>query len=261
MGKTNNEETRGLAVLLNWRVIKRWLPLVVIGGTMAFGFSMGWHEQLTLSELIKNRLLLENAVVEYPVLSVLIYMGVYILAVSLSFPGASFLTILGGFLFGWWLAGTATVIAATIGAALLFLAARTSLGTTLKEKAGPFLSKMSNGFQENAFSYLLFLRLTPVFPFWLVNIAPALFHMKLSPYVLATAIGIIPGTFAYSFVGSGLDSIIAAQEAADPGCASAGRCQLDIAALITPQLLLAFAALGIVALIPVVVKKLRKPQA
>lgn len=201
--------------------------------------------------------MLANYLAEYPVLTPLIYFVVYTLAVALSFPGASLLTIAGGFLFGWFFGGLLTVVAATIGAALLFIAAKTSVGATLKERAGPFLDKMSEGFRKNAFSYLLFLRLTPVFPFWLVNIAPALFHVPLTTYLIATFVGIIPGTFAYAFVGAGLDSVILAQEQANPGCSAAGTCEVEISALITPELIWAFAALGLVALIPPVIQRFR----
>ncbi|AEV35615.1 mercuric reductase [Pseudovibrio sp. FO-BEG1] len=237
--------------------IKRWGLLFVILAVSAYGISQGWHQQITISNLIKNQQLLANYLAEYPVLTPLIYFVVYTLAVALSFPGASLLTIAGGFLFGWFFGGLLTVVAATIGAALLFIAAKTSVGATLKERAGPFLDKMSEGFRKNAFSYLLFLRLTPVFPFWLVNIAPALFHVPLTTYLIATFVGIIPGTFAYAFVGAGLDSVILAQEQANPGCSAAGTCEVEISALITPELIWAFAALGLVALIPPIIQRFR----
>ncbi|QUS56474.1 TVP38/TMEM64 family protein [Pseudovibrio brasiliensis] len=237
--------------------IKRWGLLFVILAVSAYGISQGWHQQITISNLIKNQQLLVNYLAEYPVLTPLIYFVVYTLAVALSFPGASLLTIAGGFLFGWFFGGLLTVVAATIGAALLFIAAKTSVGATLKERAGPFLDKMSEGFRKNAFSYLLFLRLTPVFPFWLVNIAPALFHVPLTTYLIATFVGIIPGTFAYAFVGAGLDSVILAQEQANPGCSAAGTCEVEISALITPELIWAFAALGLVALIPPIIQRFR----
>lgn len=196
--------------------IKRWGLLIVILAVSVYGASQGWHKEVTLSNLIKNRQILEDYLTASPFLTPLIYFVVYTLAVALSFPGASLMTIAGGFLFGWLFGGLLTVAAATIGASLLFVAAKTSVGATLKERAGPFLDKMSEGFRNNAFSYLLFLRLTPVFPFWLVNIAPALFRVPLPTYFIATFIGIIPGTFAYAFIGAGLDSVIDAQEMVNP---------------------------------------------
>lgn len=237
--------------------LRKWLPLVILAALMILAFSLGLHKQLTLSNLIMQRQDLLAFVDQNLVLAVVVYLLIYMVSVALSFPGASLLTIAGGFLFGWVLGGIATVFGATLGACAVFLVARSSVGEILTERAGPFLSRLAEGFRKDAFHYLLFLRLTPVFPFWLVNIAPAIFKMPLPSYTLATFAGIIPGTFAFTFIGSGLDSVIAAQEAASPGCAAAGSCQVDVGALVTPQLLVAFFALGIASLIPVVLKKLR----
>jgi len=237
--------------------LRRWLPPAVLGILMALGFAFGLHDYLTLSNLIMQRQDLGDLVDRHLGLALLVYLAVYTVAVALSFPGASLLTIAGGFLFGWLLGGIATVVGATLGACAVFLVARSSVGDVLTERAGPFLSRLAEGFRADAFHYLLFLRLTPVFPFWLVNIAPAIFRMPLSSYTLATCVGIVPGTFAFTFIGSGLDSVIAAQEAADPGCAAAGTCRIDVSALVTPQLLVAFFALGVASLIPVALRKWR----
>lgn len=241
--------------------MKRWVPVGLLAVIMAIGFAEGWYEQLSLSTLIRERQNLTAFVDAYFPLALAAYIVIYIAVVALSFPGASFLTVAGGFLFGWLLAGLATVLAATLGATVVFLAARSSFGAAMKARAGPFLSRLSSGFRENAMSYLLFLRLTPVFPFWLVNIAPAIFHVSVGTYVFSTFVGIIPGTFAFAFIGSCLDGVIAAQEAADPGCADAGSCKVDIGAFVTPELLAALFVLGFVSLIPVVLKKLRKKRA
>ncbi|MBO6754932.1 MAG: TVP38/TMEM64 family protein [Roseibium sp.] len=236
---------------------KRWLPLAALVTVMAIGFSQGWHQYLTLSSLIQERQYLLDLVDGNFVLALTGFAAVYMTAVALSFPGASLLTITGGFLFGWIAGGLTTVVAATVGASAVFLVARSSIGDFLTRKAGPFLSRLADGFRTNGFHYLLFLRLTPIFPFWLVNIAPAVFHMPLRTYMLATFVGILPGTFAFSFIGSGLESVIAAQEAANPGCAAAGNCAVDVGALVTPELLAAFFALGIASLIPVVLRRVR----
>ncbi|WP_299475050.1 TVP38/TMEM64 family protein [uncultured Roseibium sp.] len=236
---------------------KKWLPLGILVALMAAAFSLGLHKQLTLSNLIMQRQDLIGFVDQNFILAILVFGLTYVVCVALSFPGASLLTIAGGFLFGWITGGLVTVIGATLGACAVFLVARSSFGEVLTRRAGPFISRLAEGFRNEALSYLLFLRLTPVFPFWLVNIAPAIFQMRLPTYALATFFGIIPGTFAFAFIGSGLDSVIEAQEAADPGCATAGTCQIEISALVTPQLLAAFFALGIASLIPVVLKKVR----
>ena len=127
--------------------------------------------------------------------------------------------------------------------------------------AGPLMTRIADGFREDAFNYLLFLRLVPAFPFWLVNLAPALFGVPLSTFVAATAIGIVPGTFTFASVGSGLDSVIAAQEKTFHDCLASGRtdCRLDfdLKAAVTHELLIAFAALGVIALLPVLIRRLR----
>jgi uncharacterized membrane protein YdjX (TVP38/TMEM64 family) len=142
---------------------------------------------------------------------------------------------------------------------MVFLVARSSFGDVLARRAGPALTRLKDGFARDAFHYLLFLRLVPLFPFWLVNLAPALANVKLRTFVAATAVGIIPGTFAFAFVGEGLDSVLAVQ--ADwKACVSAPSTRVcpdepTLSALITPQLLLAFSALGLVALLPVALRR------
>ncbi len=238
--------------------LKRWLPLLFIAALTVIGLALGWHEHLSLSNLIARREDLGAFVADNVIAALLAYGGLYIAIVALSIPVASFLTIIGGFLFGWAICGPVTVIAASIGASIIFLAAQTSIGHALRDKAGPFISKLADGFRRDAFHYLLFLRLTPIFPFWVVNLAPAILHVPLRTFFIATALGIIPGTFAYAIVGAGLDSVIAAQEQANPGCAAAGTCSIDAKALITPELVAAFIALGIVSLMPVALKAWRR---
>ena len=242
--------------------LKRWAPLVILLGGIAAVYASGLHKYLSLTVIADNRDALMAYVADNSVLAAASYVAIYVAAVAFSLPGAALLTILGGFLFGWLLGGVFTVVAATAGAVAIFLAAKTSLGDTLANRAGPWMEKLSGGFREDAFNYMLFLRLVPVFPFWLVNIAPAIAGVGLGTYAITTLIGIIPGTFAFSTLGSGLDSIITQQQAVYQSCIAengAANCEfaLDAGALVTPQLLAAFAALGVVALIPVVVKKLR----
>ncbi len=160
------------------------------------------------------------------------------------------------------MAGTAlTVVAATAGATIIFLIARTSFGDVLRERAGEFGARLAAGFEQNAFHYLLFLRLVPIIPFWLLNIVPALFKLPVRTYVAATALGIIPGTLAYSLLGSGLGDVITEMEAANPGCAQSGTCELEWGALLSPGPLIAMAALTLAALVPIVVKRLRRHAA
>jgi uncharacterized membrane protein YdjX (TVP38/TMEM64 family) len=245
--------------------IWRYAPLgLVLAGLAAVWFS-GLTHFLSFEYLLKSRTQLAGFIDSNLVFSLLIYAGIYITAVALSVPGALILTIAGGFLFGGWLGGAVTSIAATIGATSLFLIARTSLGETLASRAGPWLEKLRSGFREDEVAYMLFLRLTPVFPFWLVNLAPALLGVSLRTFVWTTLVGVIPGTIAYSLAGAGIDSVAAAQQQVYDACIAAGRdgCSLSISPhqLVTKDLILAFAAIGLVALIPVAVKKMRARKA
>jgi uncharacterized membrane protein YdjX (TVP38/TMEM64 family) len=237
-----------------WRL---W-PLAFLGLVAVLAVAMGWHRALTLETLIRHREAIGAFVAGHGASAIAAYIGLYIVAVALSLPGGSILTLAGGILFGTVIGGAAASIGATIGATFLFLIARSTLGVFLTRRAGPFVAKVAQGFREDAFSYLLFLRLVPLFPFWLVNLAPALCGVSLPTFVAATAIGILPATFAFAFCGAGLDSVLAAQEGAYRACLASGhvdcRLDFDVRSAITPELLWALVALGLVALVPVALK-------
>jgi uncharacterized membrane protein YdjX (TVP38/TMEM64 family) len=247
-------------------MVKRYGPLCVIAGAMLLVFAMGWHRKVTLENIVALRERFHHVLDAHRALSVLVYILVYICVVALSLPGALILTATAGLLFGWLLGGLAAVIGGTIGATVLFLVARSALGEAFTARAGPWLAKLRAGFKEDALSYLLFLRLVPAFPFWFVNIAPAILGVPLKTYVVATFFGIIPATFAFAAAGAGLDSVIAAARAEYMECMArkgAEACKLSIHAssLVTKELVLALALLGLVALIPVAVRKWRSTHA
>jgi len=250
-------------------LLRRWGPLAAIVALMVLVFAMGWQRYLSFQVIGTNYDALKAFIGDNLVLAILIYMAVYVVVVALSLPGGLVMTVAGGLLFGWLLGSAATVVGATIGATLIFLIAKSSLGEALAAKAGPWLEKLRAGFKENAVSYLLFLRLVPIFPFWLVNLAPALLGVPLGTYVIATVVGIIPGTVAFSVAGAGLGSVLEAQSASHAACLAAHpqggetACPYDIdtSALVTPELLAAFVLLGVVALIPVAYKKWSKRNA
>jgi uncharacterized membrane protein YdjX (TVP38/TMEM64 family) len=239
----------------------RLLPLAVLAALAVLVFAMGWHRALSLEALVRWRSELDAFVQSHYPAALLGYVGLYIAVVALSVPGGLLMTISGGVLFGWLAGGIAAVIGGTIGATLLFMLVRYALGDFVRRRLGPRLSALAEGFREDAFHYLLFLRLVPVFPFSLVNLAPGLLGVRLSTFVAATAIGVIPATFAFATFGAGLDSVVAAQEAAHRACLAAARsdCRLDFSlkAALTPQLFAALSALGLVALIPVAVRRWR----
>jgi uncharacterized membrane protein YdjX (TVP38/TMEM64 family) len=177
----------------------------------AFGlfYASGFFDYLTLDTLSQHHREIKDLVLQHPVLAPLLYGLAYAVAAALSFPGVAVLTLFAGFLFGWLLGGTIVVFAATLGGTLLFLATRTALGDSLRRKAGPSVQRFSEGFAANAFAYLLVLRLAPIFPFFIVNIAPGIVGIPVSVFVSATLIGILPGTFAYAWLGNGLDAALA----------------------------------------------------
>ena len=254
-------ETRGAAAWL-----KRLWPLLVIAAAAVLVFAMGWHHYLSLDVLAERRETLRAFIASRWLLAIFAFIGIYAVSVALSLPGAVVLTLAGGFLFGWLLGGVLSMVGATLGATAIFLIARTALSDVLAARAGPWLARLREGFRADAFNYLLFLRLVPIFPFWVVNLAPGLLGVGLGTYVAATVLGIVPGTFAFSLAGSGLDSLIAAQQSAHQSClAKMGAdaqesCPyaLDPGALLTPELIAALVALGVVALIPVLIKRFRR---
>ncbi|MDX2259988.1 MAG: VTT domain-containing protein [Hyphomicrobiaceae bacterium] len=245
-----------------------WAPVLVLAALAALVVAMGWHRYLSFATIGQNYGMLAAYVSANFAMAIGAYMLAYIAVVALSLPGGLVMTLTGGLLFGLIAGALATAIAATIGATIVFLIARSSLGQAMAARAGPWLSRLAAGFREDAFAYLLFLRLVPAFPFFVVNIVPALLGVRLSTYVTATLIGILPGTIAFTLAGTGLGSVIEAQNALQQTCLAehAGHLAacpytIDTSALVTPELLLAFAALGVVALIPVIARKWSKSHA
>ncbi len=249
--------------------LRRFAPLVILVFAMVLIFSMGWHKLLSLRTVGMNYEWLKAQIAEHLAISLLIYILTYVAVVALSLPGGLVMTLTGGLLFGWKIGAPATVIGATTGATIVFLIARSSFGQSLAARAGPWLVKLRDGFKENALNYLLFLRLVPAFPFVVVNLAPALLNVPLSTYFIGTFLGIIPGSIAYSIAGAGLASIVEAQNRVYHDCVSkiaatsSNVCEykIDTSQLVTKELIAAFVALGIVALIPIVIKKWSKRDA
>ena len=229
--------------------VRRLLPLAALALAVAAVFAFDLDRYLTFDALRENRAALTGFVAANGVLASAAYVLIYAAAVALSLPGGAVLTIGGGFLFGTVVGGALVVLAATVGATLLFLIAKTALGDPLRARAGPFLQKMEAGFQENALSYLLVLRLIPLFPFFIVNLVPAFLGVSLRTYVLATFVGIIPGTLVYASVGAGLGSVFDRAQ------------QFSPASILTPQITVALVGLAMLALLPVVYRKLRARRA
>lgn len=221
--------------------VKLIIALLFAGGFVLF-FVAGGSEWLSLEALKQNRDQLLTFTGQHYYAMLFGGMLVYAASTALSVPGATVLSLAAGLLFGRWVGAGVIVIAATIGATLVFLAARYLFAEAAQRRAGSMAKKLIAGFHENAFNYLLFLRLVPLFPFWLVNLAPAFTSIKTRTYVAATALGIIPGSFVFAHLGQSLGRIDSAQQ------------------LVSWEILSAFALLGLFALLPVLVKKRRQPS-
>src|SRR5215470_1808755 len=245
------------------RMFGRLIPLGAILAVMAFALAMGWHRQVSLEMLVRHRASIEELVAAHRAVAILAFIAVYAAAVALSFPGAALLTVAGGVIFGAWTGGLAAMTAATLGATVIYLVTKSACGCIAAcgwaRRAAPLAEKLAAGFRKDAFCYLIFLRLVPLFPFWLVNLISAPAGVALVPFVIATAIGIIPATFAFAFFGAGLSSAIVAQESAYLACLAAEevgcRLDFDLQAALTPELISGLAILGLIALIPPVVKR------
>jgi uncharacterized membrane protein YdjX (TVP38/TMEM64 family) len=219
---------------------KRLALLAAVVAALAAFFLLGGPRWLSLETLQSNRERLLAFTGRHFAAVLAGAVLVYAAATALSFPGAVVLTLAAGFLFGPWV-GTAVVVAgATVGATLAFLGARYLFAESARRRMGPRLRKLAAGFEEDGFSYMLFLRLVPLFPFWLVNLAPAFTSLGTRTYVLATALGIVPGSFVYCYLGARLSTL---------------RSPSDVYR--DPRWLVALGLLAALSLVPVAWKKFR----
>lgn len=223
--------------------LARLLPVVVLLAGLGAFFWFELDAYLSLDVLQENRADLSAWVAQNAALAALVYILIYMTLVALSVPGALVATLTGGLLFGTVLGGLYTVVGATSGATIIFLAAKTALGDMLRAKASGAILKMEEGFQENAFSYMMVLRLVPAFPFFLVNLAPAFLGVRLRTYVMATFLGIIPGTFVFASVGNGLGALF--ESGQDP----------DLGVIFQPEILLPIIGLALLSLLPIAYKR------
>ncbi len=222
--------------------VNKFVPLGVLAAGIAAFFALGLDQYVSFEALREHRDVLANFVADNPLVAPLAFMVIYAVVVALSLPGGAIMTIAGGFLFGTVLGTAWVVLSATLGATILFVIAKTSLGDLLRAKAGPWLKKMENGFKENALSYLLVLRLIPLFPFFVVNLVPAFLGVPLRTYVIGTLLGIVPGSFVFATVGAGLGSIFDSNEA------------FTATGILTPEIVTALVGLSLLSLLPVAYK-------
>ena len=225
------------------KLSKLLLPFFLLAGLTLF-FLFDGRELLAFSKLAKNYTSVKAFVDGQLATALLVFGAAYILSVALSLPVASLLTLAGGALFGW-PAAAVVICAATIGATIVFIAARTVMNEFFIKRTTGFMAKLEAGFHKNAISYLLALRLIPVVPFWVVNIVPALLGMRLNHYVLATFIGITPGTLIYVWLSRSFDSLLSGGQNA------------DLPVLSEPAIIAPLFALGLLSLFPALWKRLQ----
>jgi uncharacterized membrane protein YdjX (TVP38/TMEM64 family) len=228
----------GTAIGRLWPVAALLLALILL-------YLFGPDNATLFDALRSNREKMLSLVAEYALIAELVFAVVYAVAIAFSIPGGAMMTIIGGFLFGPLRTTLYVVVAATLGATALFVVARVAIGNRLRARAGPWMAKMEAGFQDNAMSYLLVLRLVPLFPFFIVNLVPAFLGVGLRIYVIATFFGIIPGTFVFALAGNGLGSALDASG------------NFSVSAVLSPDVVAALVGLAVLALTPVLYKKFR----
>jgi uncharacterized membrane protein YdjX (TVP38/TMEM64 family) len=226
----------------NKKSFSRWILLAAIALAVGAFFYLDLGRYLTLESLKAHKESLAGFTRSHYAPTVIIFVIVYFFQTALSLPGATVLTLAGGFLFGVVLGTVYVNIAATSGAVAAFIAARYLFRDVFERKFGRRLEAIERGIEQNGFHYLLTLRLIPLFPFFLVNLASGLTRMRLSTYLLATAVGIIPGSIVYANAGKQLGTINAVGD------------------IVSPRVLGAFILLGLLALVPVAYRKWAGPS-
>lgn len=218
-----------------------WIAAIILAAIAGLHLS-GVGEVLSIDTLKAYRKSLAELVERHALAAALAYVGMYILATALSIPGAVVLTLAGGFLFGAFYGAALAVAGATIGATALFLIARNLMRGQTLDKFGPKAAALGDRIRSNAWSYLLVLRLIPLFPFFLVNIVPAFVGVRLKVFVLTTLVGIIPGTLVYALAGAGLGTVF------DNGQ------DFSVSSVLTPQMLAALGGLALLALVAIPIR-------
>jgi len=230
--------------------LMRRLPLIVIVVVAVVG-AFTLRDYLSFETLRQNNeALLAYRDAHYGQM-VALFMAVYVLIVAFSLPGATVATLTGGFLFSTFPGAIFNVTAATIGATLIFLAAKWGFGERLAarmEGSEGAVKRIKDGIDDNQWSVLFLMRLVPAVPFFVANLIPAMVGVPLSRFVITTFLGIIPGGVVYTSVGAGLGEVFARGETPDLGI------------IFEPQILLPILGLCALAALPIVVKAFQKEK-
>ena len=240
-----------------WR---RYAPLAAIALALALFFGLRLDRYISLALFVDSRAPLMAFIDRHFILAVGGFIALYAVLVAISAPGATLMTLAGGALFGLKVGLPASALGATLGACALFLAARSAMGEALVARAGPKVLKLRDKFNDHAIGYLLFLRMSPLFPFWFVNLAAALGNVPLRTFAWTTALGVLPAGFVFTAAGAGMDQIVAEALARRDACRAAGTavCKLDIplSAIVTPKIFGILIGLSLFALAPIVARRM-----
>jgi uncharacterized membrane protein YdjX (TVP38/TMEM64 family) len=191
--------------------IKRFLPLVLLAGVIVLIFAMGWNRYLSLDTLRDHGQAFRDFTAAHYLVSLLILMLLFAVLTASVVPGVFFLTITAGYLFGPWVGGVATSIAATGGALVVYAVARTALGEALRRKAARdmgLMKKICDAIDRDTFWYVLASRLAVVVPFHMINVAAGIMAVRLAPYTMATVIGLLPAHIIYCWIGARLNELL-----------------------------------------------------
>jgi uncharacterized membrane protein YdjX (TVP38/TMEM64 family) len=227
-----------------WSPRRLW-PLGLIALALIAFFAFDLQRFVSLAALRSHQAEWRAFIQDHFAAAILVYVAVYTAIVALSIPVAVLVTLIGGFLFGAAIAFPMVVVAATLGSTLIFLAARSALGSLLVAKAGPWFARLEQGFRRDQWSYMFFLRLTPLVPFFIVNLAPAFLGVDLICFMVATFFGIMPITFIFVLTGASIGDALQAET-------------FSIDNVLSPKIILALTGLGIVAILPAILRRFRK---
>ena len=227
-------------------ILRRVWPLLLILLLFFVFFYFRINHYLSFSSLQMHHQQLVFWTNNHYFFAVILFMSIYILCIATSVPGALILTLTGGLLFGVLWGTVFVVISATIGSTIIFFLVKYALSDWVAKKTAGWVKKMRVGFQHNAFSYLIVLRLMPIFPFAVVNLVPALLGIEAKTFILATFFGIIPGSLIYASVGNSLNHLF------DIGQTP------NFKIIFSPPLFLPLLGLAILSLLPVLYKKIKR---
>lgn len=231
---------------MNFFLLRRLLPAAILLAGLATFFALGLNRYLSFETLSRNEAEITAWVADNRALAIVTFIAIDATVIAFSLPASAGMAAASGFLFGVWLGAACSVVGMILGSITLFLAARSAFRDFFRARASAALARLEEGFQRDGFSYLVFLRLVPVFPSWLVTIVTALLGMKPSLFLSGTFVGIIPGTIVFAGIGADFGRLFKTGQTPDLG------------AIFQARTLLPLLGLGVLALLPVLYRRWRR---